>query len=35
VYSKFNVDELKKMIPLQNVGTSAKKIADICKGYLN
>ncbi len=35
VYSKFNVDDLKKMIPVQNAGTSAKKIADICKKYLN
>jgi len=35
VYSRFNVDELKKMVPIQNGGTSAKKIADVCKRYLN
>jgi hypothetical protein len=30
VYSDFNVQELKGMIPVQNGGTSAKNIADIC-----
>jgi hypothetical protein len=34
VYSRFNVEKLKKMIPIQNGGTSAMKIADICKKYL-
>jgi len=33
VYSWFNVDELYKLQPLQNGGTSAKTIADVCREY--
>lgn len=33
VYSWFDVDELYKLQPLQNGGTSAKTIADICREY--
>ena len=33
VYSWFNVDELYKLQPLQNGGTSAKTIADTCREY--
>ncbi len=35
VHSWFNVDELKKLAPLQNGGTSAKNIAAICRNYVN
>jgi hypothetical protein len=35
VYSNFNVDRLYKLAPVQNDGTSAKNIADICRGYVN
>ena len=34
VYSKFNLDELKKLTPIQNDGQSAKNIADVCRRYL-
>jgi hypothetical protein len=35
VHSLFNMEELKKLIPIQNEGTSAKKIANICELFLN
>jgi hypothetical protein len=31
VYSYFDVEELKRLLPIQNNGTSAKKIANVCK----
>lgn len=34
VYSYFDVERLKEMTPIQNGGTSAKNIAEICKEYL-
>ena len=34
VHSYFNVEELKRLAPLQNNGTSAIAIADICRSYL-
>ncbi len=34
VHSYFDVEELKKLAPLQNKGTSAGKIAEICKSYI-
>jgi hypothetical protein len=34
VYSYFDVDELKKLAPIQNGGTSAKNIAQVCSRYL-
>ncbi len=35
VYSDVSIEELKKLIPIQNNGTSAKNIADICRNALN
>jgi hypothetical protein len=35
VHSWFEVNELKKLAPVQNGGTSAKKIAQICRSYIN
>jgi len=35
VHSYFNLDELKRMAPIQNGGVSAKNIAQICSGYIN
>jgi len=35
VHSYFDVDELKKLAPIQNGGVSAKNIAQICRGYIN
>lgn len=35
VHSWFNVDELKRLAPVQNNGGSAKKIAQICRAYIN
>ncbi|MCJ8211492.1 hypothetical protein MUY27_17365 [Mucilaginibacter sp. RS28] len=35
VHSWFDVDELDKLTPLQNEGTSAKNIAHICRSFLN
>ena len=35
VHSWFNVDELKRLAPVQNNGSSAKKIAQICRAYIN
>jgi hypothetical protein len=34
VHSYFNLEELKRLAPLQNEGTSAAKIAEICRGML-
>lgn len=34
VYSYFDVEELKRLAPIQNGGTSAKNIAQVCKGYI-
>ncbi len=34
VHSFFDVEELKRLAPLQNGATSAKKIADVCKNYV-
>ncbi|HDL20881.1 MAG TPA: hypothetical protein ENH30_06330 [Nitrospirae bacterium] len=34
VHSYFDVEQLKKLLPIQNGGTSAKKIAGVCRGYL-
>jgi len=34
VHSYFNVEDLKKLTPIQNEGYSAKAIADICKSYI-
>ncbi len=33
-YSDFDVEELKKLTPIQNNGTSAAKIADVCRQVL-
>jgi hypothetical protein len=35
VHSYFDVEELKRMAPLQNGGISAKNIAQICSSYIN
>ena len=34
VYSYFDVEELKRLAPIQNEGTSAKNIARVCSSYL-
>lgn len=34
VYSEFNLDDLKSLLPIQNGGTSAKNIADVAKKIL-
>jgi hypothetical protein len=34
VHSYFNVDELNKLMPIQNDGTSAETIADICGNFI-
>jgi hypothetical protein len=34
VHSYFDVDELKRLAPIQNSGTSAKNIAQICRAYI-
>jgi len=34
VYSYFDVEELKRLTPMQNGGTTAEKIAEICGGYM-
>jgi hypothetical protein len=34
VHSYFDLDELKRLAPLQNGGTSAKNIANICRAYV-
>jgi hypothetical protein len=35
VHSWFNIDELERLVPVQNEGTSAKTIAALCRNYLN
>ncbi|MGF7072429.1 hypothetical protein [Mucilaginibacter sp. 3215] len=35
VHSLFDVNELKRLAPIQNNGVSARNIAAICRGYLN
>lgn len=35
VHSWFNLNDLKKLAPVQNGGVSARKIAQICRGYIN
>jgi hypothetical protein len=35
VHSYFDVDELHKLTPIQNNGTSAKKIAEICRRFID
>ncbi|MGD0282205.1 MAG: hypothetical protein ABSB95_07575 [Dissulfurispiraceae bacterium] len=34
VHSYFDIDLLKRLTPLQNDGSSAQKIADVCRSYL-
>lgn len=34
-YSYFDLEHLRKLLPLQNDGSSAKNIADICRSYLD
>jgi len=34
VHSWFDVDKLKSLLPLQNGGTSAQNIADVCRSYI-
>jgi hypothetical protein len=34
VHSYFDVDELKRLAPIQNGGVSAKNIAQVCRGYI-
>jgi hypothetical protein len=34
VHSYFDINELKRLAPLQNGGTSAKNIATICRAYI-
>jgi len=34
VHSYFDVDELERLAPLQNSGTSAQKIAELCRDYI-
>ena len=35
VHSWFDVDELKRLAPVQNGGISASKIAIVCRAYIN
>jgi len=35
VHSYFDIDQLKKLAPIQNGGVSAKNIAQICRSYVN
>lgn len=35
VHSYFDVEELRRLTPIQNNGTSAKRIAEICEGFIN
>ncbi|MDR3696675.1 hypothetical protein [Mucilaginibacter sp.] len=35
VHSYFDLQELHRLAPIQNGGTSAKNIAQICRGYIN
>ncbi len=34
VHSYFDVEELKRLAPIQNGGTSAKNIAQVCSSYI-
>jgi CDP-glycerol glycerophosphotransferase (TagB/SpsB family) len=34
VYSYFDVNELQRLLPVQNGGTSARNIADVCRSVL-
>jgi hypothetical protein len=34
VHSYFDLDELRRLMPVQNGGTSAKNISEICRGYI-
>ncbi len=34
VHSYFDINELKKLAPLQNGGTSSIRIADVCRKYI-
>lgn len=34
VHSYFDIDELRKLAPLQNNGTSGLRIAEVCRGYI-
>jgi hypothetical protein len=34
VHSYFDVNELYRLVPQQNGGTSARKIAELCQGYM-
>ncbi|MBE0642758.1 MAG: hypothetical protein IH600_01635 [Bacteroidetes bacterium] len=34
VHSEFDMDELRAQVPIQNGGTSAKRIADMCRDFL-
>ncbi|MBS1530275.1 MAG: hypothetical protein JSU01_08205, partial [Bacteroidetes bacterium] len=34
VHSYFDINELRRLAPLQNGGTSAKNIANICRAYV-
>ena len=34
VYSYYDVNELNRLVPVQNGGTSARNIADVCRGYI-
>ncbi|MDB5091460.1 MAG: hypothetical protein JWR09_5454, partial [Mucilaginibacter sp.] len=34
VHSYFDVDELKRLAPIQNGGTSAKNIAGVCRNFI-
>jgi hypothetical protein len=34
VHSYFDVDELRRLSPYQNNGTSAQRIAAVCRGYV-
>jgi len=35
VHSYFDLEELNRLAPIQNGGTSAKNISQICRGYIN
>jgi len=35
VYSYFDLEMLKRLLPIQNGGVSAKRIAEVCRGYLS
>jgi hypothetical protein len=35
VHSYFDIDELKRLLPIQNNGQSSRNIAEVCKGLLN